>query len=779
LDKFVSEFIAEFSQEPPDYLPAKLRKRLEFISCLSAKHDREVWLARDRKSAETVVLKIAQAKAVDAAQREFELLSKLNHPSIPKALHFERDKAGREYLLRSHAPGETLDAVVLRDGHFDERATLEVAQKLCGILSYLHKQDPPVIFRDLKPGNILLTAGGRLSLIDFGISRLAEAGKDFDTNYLGSAGFASPEQYGFAATDPRTDIYALGKLMLWLNTGQTQLPGFREHVKLPGLARLIQRCTQLSPEKRYSSAEKLARAIGRILYPPTRKELVVGALLALFVLAVGFALLYPLLPTVPITGEAPSALQPADGSQAQPDVQRPVEFNVLMEGRPFSDCAVSADNHHWYLPVDGKAVLEVYPNDSYQAAVAWGNQLVTQEISVEPDSGTVTVGVELSAAPKAPEFIPASFVVGTAAAVPLDIQGAETVDVALGSMPAGVGIELRDGSYFLAYNGSAEAQGHFSLVIVAGNSMGDPTGRLSGTADIALGLSVRTDADVVEVATVDDFLGIADDLGGNYRLVADIDLGKLADYRPIGSAQHPFTGSFDGGGHTVSGLKLRAGRNSDLLDWGLFGTVRNGQVTAVRLEAVDVEVSSDNSIGVGAVVGRLEGGSVQGCLVSSGSLRADIAMESSLGAVVGINDNGSVTGCSNAADVVVFTAGSKDRVETYAGGIVGSNRGHLSGCTNSAPVTGITIAGGIAGINDLGVISHCLNTGRVSAPVYMGAYPAGGICHLQLRGRSIRDCGFLEGSAAVGASVWNSGVLQGIVPVTAEQADAWGGSAGQ
>jgi serine/threonine protein kinase len=96
-----------------------------------------------------------------------------------------------------------------------------VAIQLCGVLRYLHEQTPPVIHRDIKPQNIILSDDGLATLIDFGISRYYDKNARSDTVCFGTQEFAPPEQYGFSQTDCRADIFSLGVLLGWMLTGQT------------------------------------------------------------------------------------------------------------------------------------------------------------------------------------------------------------------------------------------------------------------------------------------------------------------------------------------------------------------------------------------------------------------------------------------------------------------------------------------------------------------------------------------------------------------------------
>ncbi|MGE5458897.1 MAG: protein kinase domain-containing protein, partial [Methanobacterium sp.] len=115
--------------------------------------------------------------------------------------------------------GHTLKEEVQKRGQIPEAEVINWAIQLCDILSFLHKRNPPIIFRDLKPDNIMLTPDGQIKLIDFGIARHFQKGNTADTTAYGSTGFAPPEQYGENQTDPRSDIYALGATLHYLLTG--------------------------------------------------------------------------------------------------------------------------------------------------------------------------------------------------------------------------------------------------------------------------------------------------------------------------------------------------------------------------------------------------------------------------------------------------------------------------------------------------------------------------------------------------------------------------------
>lgn len=151
-------------------------------------------------------------------RQEAEILCSLSHPSLPAvSAWFIED--GHHYLVMEYIEGETLFDVLERTSEpfIAEEMLRDWGLQLCDTLNYLHSQSPPVIYRDLKPRNVMLTAKG-LKLIDFGIARTFEAGKASDTIVIGTPGFAAPEQYGRGQTDPRSDVYSLGATLHALAT---------------------------------------------------------------------------------------------------------------------------------------------------------------------------------------------------------------------------------------------------------------------------------------------------------------------------------------------------------------------------------------------------------------------------------------------------------------------------------------------------------------------------------------------------------------------------------
>ncbi|HEY4384632.1 MAG TPA: serine/threonine-protein kinase, partial [Ktedonobacteraceae bacterium] len=161
-----------------------------------------------------------QIEATDTFNREIHFLSNLQHRNLPHVYeHFSEQECW--YLVMEFINGNTLERRLAnlkgKPLPFDE--ALEIGLVLCTVLSYLHSQEPAIIFRDLKPGNIMFSHSGHLYLIDFGIARRHKPGKDHDTIPFGSPGYAAPEQYGRAQTTPTADIYSLGAILHHICSG--------------------------------------------------------------------------------------------------------------------------------------------------------------------------------------------------------------------------------------------------------------------------------------------------------------------------------------------------------------------------------------------------------------------------------------------------------------------------------------------------------------------------------------------------------------------------------
>lgn len=200
---------------------------------------------------------------------ETDLLKKLHHPNLPSIIDVI-DGDGTFLIVMDYIEGRHLESVIQEYGAQNQEDVIEWAKQLCDVLAYLHSRIQPVIYRDMKPSNIMLKPDGKVMLIDFGTAREFKETSVADTTCLGTQGYAAPEQYGGQGqTDARTDIYCLGATLYHLLTGHN--PGEPPYEMYPirywnqdlssGLEEIILKCTQKNPEDRYQSCGELLYAL--------------------------------------------------------------------------------------------------------------------------------------------------------------------------------------------------------------------------------------------------------------------------------------------------------------------------------------------------------------------------------------------------------------------------------------------------------------------------------------------------------------------------------------
>jgi hypothetical protein len=208
--------------------------------------------------------------AVAKFEQEAKMLASLNHPNLPKVSDYFSE-GGRHYMVMEFIEGQTLLECLDTTGRpMPEGEVRSIAVQLCEVLYYLHNQNPPVIFRDMKPGNVMLQSDGRVKLIDFGIIRFFQYGKKQDTQFLGTPGFAAPEAYGQRQTDARSDIYSLGMTLYCLLTAKEPpqtLAGFSPGGDLAACAswelrQVLSKALEIKPDTRWGTADEMRQALG-------------------------------------------------------------------------------------------------------------------------------------------------------------------------------------------------------------------------------------------------------------------------------------------------------------------------------------------------------------------------------------------------------------------------------------------------------------------------------------------------------------------------------------
>lgn len=246
--------------------------RYRIIRKLASGGMSHVYLAEDMRlpgQCWAVKESFSQREAHGAVEAEAELLISLNHRLLPRVVDFfSPDEQGYCYLVMDYIKGVTLwEYIMEQAGPLNGAQITSHARQLLGVLHYLHSHHPPIIYRDLKPANIMLTGTGELRLIDFGIARSYRQGAAEDTEKLGTAGFAAPEQYGSGQSSPVSDLYGMGALMLYMASGGLYSrwePGMEAKLdgrNMSGLIPVIRRLLRYHPEERYQSAQQVLLAL--------------------------------------------------------------------------------------------------------------------------------------------------------------------------------------------------------------------------------------------------------------------------------------------------------------------------------------------------------------------------------------------------------------------------------------------------------------------------------------------------------------------------------------
>lgn len=232
-----------------------------------------VYLAMDNRLNKQWAVKVLQRQGIgknneviiNKVPDDTELMKRLDHPAIPRIVDIiDKEDDPQIYIVMDYVEGESLDKILDEFGAQPQDLVIDWAKQICDTLSYLHSQKPPIIYRDMKPANIMLKPEGNIKLIDFGIAREYKEQSLADTTALGTRGYASPEHFG-GRTDARSDIYTLGMTMHHLLTGADPRPKNYEYIPIreynpelsSGLEHIIDKCTAWDPDDRYQNCNEL------------------------------------------------------------------------------------------------------------------------------------------------------------------------------------------------------------------------------------------------------------------------------------------------------------------------------------------------------------------------------------------------------------------------------------------------------------------------------------------------------------------------------------------
>ncbi len=246
----------------------------EIISVIDKGGMSVVYLAMNRRANKQWAIKEVRKtgdKKLDVVRQnlivEIDMLKKLNHPNLPSIIDVI-DKDDTFLIVMDYIQGNSLQKVLKNEGAQPQERVVRWGIQICDVLQYLHSQNPPIIYRDMKPANVMLKPDGNITVIDFGTAREFKIDSTEDTTCLGTKGYAAPEQYRGSKhhqTDERTDIYNLGVTLYHLLTNKH--PNEPPYVLKPitewnsnlstGLEKIIIKCTKEDPDERYQSCAEL------------------------------------------------------------------------------------------------------------------------------------------------------------------------------------------------------------------------------------------------------------------------------------------------------------------------------------------------------------------------------------------------------------------------------------------------------------------------------------------------------------------------------------------
>lgn len=247
----------------------ELDNRYEVLKLLDTGGTSQVFLTIDRKlNCQWAIKKTKKrSEAINTVMTEANILKSLNHPALPRIVDIREDN-DYFYTVMDFVQGENLRTILRAKGAQNQEQVVQWGIDLCDVMTYLHNNQ--IIYRDMKPSNIMLTPEGQIKLIDFGIAREYDPTANEDTVALGTEGYAAPEQYsGHGQSDERTDVYGIGVTLFQLLTNVNPATYTENLFSIrmvnpelsSGLDKIILKCTNKSPEKRYQNTEELKEAL--------------------------------------------------------------------------------------------------------------------------------------------------------------------------------------------------------------------------------------------------------------------------------------------------------------------------------------------------------------------------------------------------------------------------------------------------------------------------------------------------------------------------------------
>lgn len=238
-----------------------LEESYEVLACLGNRLGQEVFLVRRKNDGKIYIKKYVSAKSAEVYTRLQDIVQR----NIPR-IYCVAQGEDKGIVIEEFINGETLEEYMEKRGVLEENQVCSIVREICSALFVVHNRG--IVHRDIKPENVMISNDGVVKVIDFGIARNIKEGKTQDTEILGTAGYAAPEQYGYGQTDARADIYATGVLMNRLLTGE--LPA--QHLySAPFLRDIIKRCIEMDARNRFQTIQELKGSVETTGIGPERK----------------------------------------------------------------------------------------------------------------------------------------------------------------------------------------------------------------------------------------------------------------------------------------------------------------------------------------------------------------------------------------------------------------------------------------------------------------------------------------------------------------------------
>ncbi len=196
----------------------------------------------------------------------FRALHQNHFGGVPAISELVEDaESNKLIVIEEFINGQTLRNILEHKGTLPADQAASVLTAICDVLAQLNSNVPPIIHRDIKPENVVITDDSELYIVDFDASKTYRTGKDRDTELIGTRKYAAPEQYGFSQSDPRTDVYAVGRVGIEMITGD---PGTKISSLGDPVFRILERCIEMDPKNRFQSVGELSAALSRIFSTP-------------------------------------------------------------------------------------------------------------------------------------------------------------------------------------------------------------------------------------------------------------------------------------------------------------------------------------------------------------------------------------------------------------------------------------------------------------------------------------------------------------------------------